>query len=643
MPYSPTGFMLSMLDLSTKTKNFKHQYTQSVHDALWALSSQYMLGQFKGEDAGSALLARVYYDTRKINRFQPANGEVAHFDGTAPLDVLIERQKIVFDLGIQIQTGRYWKKMLKKHGIEGYADNFAAAFPISLAFTPEEIANTDESELRQSLHGRTTNGGDLHEYLTADGIKKAEDLMAEMNDRLSEPEEEDIIDSNDEEKLDAAITDFLNFISGLYNHSTNESAWNKSRLEYAAKCSFPIDVDTGAQQVLVAEEYNGSGTEWSTFDRSRESNDTLTEDISHDITNSEAVKSGFFEVLPNPVTFKGMPTDRWWQIHDARTNLFKWDNDKSDVTGTMMKDFALTFNPDWLQIPFSLEAGSFTEVKHLVVKDIFGFYHYVGGEKVTMPANNWDVFKQNKQTQFYNTDTRFYYSARVKALESEILEKVSLQRDEMANMVWAVESLIYNGIGGTRDGAAAALKLTDFHREHTYKVDLFGHSQEKYDYSEEESTYDILRYKLLNSTPENWIPFIPHRTDEENMQIRFQRARFRRIIKGSVPNEPLADDFVQPRTSFLRHGLDSDPHEPYFIFEEEIPRAGAIVFRQFKRVRWHDGSVHVWLSNQKTTGRGETLSHLQFDTLEKKYDDEYRERIRDRYMEPDYAPINYSE
>ena len=74
---------------------------------------------------------------------------------------------------------------------------------------------------------------------------------------------------------------------------------------------------------------------------------------------------------------------------------------------------------------------------------------------------------------------------------------------------------------------------------------------------------------------------------------------------------------IRPRTVLLRDGLESTPRFSYFLHEEEVPRAGAIVSRSYQRARWRDGRVIVWLGARKQTGRGEGSSGLAFDRLVK--------------------------
>lgn len=74
------------------------------------------------------------------------------------------------------------------------------------------------------------------------------------------------------------------------------------------------------------------------------------------------------------------------------------------------------------------------------------------------------------------------------------------------------------------------------------------------------------------------------------------------------------------RTVIGPRGTVLDPFpggtERYRIHEEEIPRAGAIVRRNWQYTRWTDGTPYLWIGRRKTTGRGEGSSGLQFDALE---------------------------
>jgi hypothetical protein len=78
------------------------------------------------------------------------------------------------------------------------------------------------------------------------------------------------------------------------------------------------------------------------------------------------------------------------------------------------------------------------------------------------------------------------------------------------------------------------------------------------------------------------------------------------------PDEPKR---IQPKSMLLRPGLDGDGPPHYFLHEEEAPREGVQVIKNFQRTRWRDGRVVVWTGVRKVTGRGEGSSGLAFDRI----------------------------
>ena len=116
----------------------------------------------------------------------------------------------------------------------------------------------------------------------------------------------------------------------------------------------------------------------------------------------------------------------------------------------------------------------------------------------------------------------------------------------------------------------------------------------------------------MTSVPEHWIPFVPvHIKEDDNREIQLQRASMLRIIEGDTVKPAK----IKPETSFMREGLEDEPKLPYYVREEEVPRAGVQVIEAFQRTRWINGEVFVWLGNQKKTGRGEGSSGLAFDQI----------------------------
>jgi len=115
----------------------------------------------------------------------------------------------------------------------------------------------------------------------------------------------------------------------------------------------------------------------------------------------------------------------------------------------------------------------------------------------------------------------------------------------------------------------------------------------------------------MTSVPEHFIPFVPVHVPNSVREIQLQRSRMLRIIEGDT----LPPEKIPPRTTLIRQGLDETVKQPYYLHEEEVPRAGMIVDQSFRRTRWTKGEAYVWLGVQKQTGRGERSSGLAFDKI----------------------------
>jgi hypothetical protein len=97
------------------------------------------------------------------------------------------------------------------------------------------------------------------------------------------------------------------------------------------------------------------------------------------------------------------------------------------------------------------------------------------------------------------------------------------------------------------------------------------------------------------------------RPEGEERQIQLQRAAMPRLLEGD-PDDPQK---VRPRSVLLREGLEAGL--PYYVNEEEVPRAGIRISQSYQRTRWYNGRVINWLGVRKQTGRGEGSSGLAFD------------------------------
>ncbi|HUS16396.1 MAG TPA: hypothetical protein VM536_15470 [Chloroflexia bacterium] len=217
--------------------------------------------------------------------------------------------------------------------------------------------------------------------------------------------------------------------------------------------------------------------------------------------------------------------------------------------------------------------------------------------------NRWSMFMLNTRGnagEAVDTGLRLLPTV-PKIQEGWPTETTVLIRDEMANMVWGIEKLVPLANGDSKPGADAARETLSAYQALLAVTPPPPAPEPK----------APIRYQVMNSVPEHWIPFIPVRmTDASDpRQIQLQRA----AMPPTLPGDPRSK--VRPRTILLREGIDRAVRAAYFLHEEEVPRAGLQVSQAFHRTRWAQGRVFVWLGVHKQTARGEGSSGLAFDQI----------------------------
>ena len=231
-----------------------------------------------------------------------------------------------------------------------------------------------------------------------------------------------------------------------------------------------------------------------------------------------------------------------------------------------------------------------------MVTDVFGKRTKVE------PANlddepDWNFFHQSNHikdnSEIYEGGL-FLPSSLLHVQESKPIELVRFQRDEMANMVWAIESIIPDELGKGQNGYEAFLFRQKF-------MELSDPNSTQGDAT---FTYEF----ISDNIPDNWIPFVPSKipTSTDSRQIQLIRAAVeKRLNSNSLDKSPIRPFGV----------LLNEVPTPYFIHEEEIPRSGIQVSRSYQRTRWTNGKVYTWIGRRKKTGKGETSSGLKYDKI----------------------------
>lgn len=583
-----------------RTDNFERALRAEVRDALWMLCKQWQMAEFRGDDAGSPVFGKVHLSHTRLTKYRPgADLPVQDFDDHTPLEAKVEQRPISFNAGSQkmsldlrLQMGRQWLKMLDKAIATDYTTTFIGKFPFEVPDPESEsdaliCAHPEVWQHFAAVAGRSMDGAAFLNLLR----KHPADWTDEVPGLLP----------GDVADLKIQAEKFTAWFQKLYLQPQNpeENAWQPSHLEYQFACSAP---DGNGEKVLSAEEYYHGRLDWYNFDVDKQQKQLGDVDPpAADPRGSETLS-----FIPAPISFAGMPNTRWWTFEDGKTNFGDIKPGTDEIAKLLLMEFGLVYANDWFLLPYTLDAGSIANVEGLAVTNVFGerFWIEPSGKGDDEDFLRWNMFTMSiKGKQHQSADLSLLVPPTVpKIQEGKPLEEIALIRDEMANMVWGLETQVPLPNGSSKRGSEAATETLQFYKK------LHPVMGPPAILLENEAK---IRYEAMNTVPENWIPFMPVHLPDNNREIQLQRSSMLRVFEGAA--SPYQK--VKPRSALLREGLDRIPLAPYFIHEEEVPRAGVHVTQAFQRTRWLDGGVFTWVGVRKKTGRGEGSSGLAFDRI----------------------------
>jgi len=560
----PSITAYNRLEPSPRAQDFTRSLRAEIRDPLWMLTRQWQMGEFQGEDAATPIGARILTRQQPADRVVFPGGAVKPYDDTIPIETRIEREALKSDLGIAVELARvYWKE--DRVLVDTHRPALITKYPLAFPPDPNDYSAT---QLYEAVQTRWWNGFSLYTDMLTPGATPGTSRFREWLDSMA-------IFAADRTALADLATKLVAWVGRVYSQpaSVEENAWKPSQLEYAFSLATPAAQET----VLRADEYYQGHVDWYSFDL-----DTthLTLPDGETVPAAPPDEGVLTSFIPSPIAFKGMPHPRFWQMEENQTDFGAINASTTALLHLVFAEFGLIYSNDWFMLPFPMPFNSLCEVVGIVVTDVFG------QETLIRPAGRGPETDWHRWVMFHNTErgetspsNRFYLASSVTHyLESDPVEKVNFLRDETANMVWAVENTVPSLAGPGIRGD---------------EMDIGAETEPVFT----PAGTALIRYIAGTTVPTNWIPFLAVRMPGSTTEIRLQRAR--------MPGAPNA-----------RGRLLTEVPAPYFINEEEVPRAGVLVRRTWQRARWVGGRTYLWLGRFKETGRGEGHSDLRFDQLE---------------------------
>ncbi|MEU2102231.1 hypothetical protein [Nocardia sp. NPDC019255] len=532
-----------------------------VHDPLWLIGRQWQLGEFEGEDAGTPLTVRVVTATTAVDRW-------AARDDTAGIAFGRERQELLEPLVEREPVGEVSPGLRAR--AEAAAALLAALADAGLGGLRAEVVVNCPLDLDPLHHPDGTHAAlDPHWLRLArllDGRGMADgELIADALGAAA-PALPAWLTGADEAGVRAVTDPWLSWYRAEVSPPAGGTdAWVGPRLEH----SFRIGA---GDVVLDAPSHSGGDVDWYSFEPAA-AGATLSEPVG--ARAAAPPQRRVHALLATPLRYPGMPADRLWEMEDAAVSLGVVESEPWDLARLLVAEFALTYGNDWLVVPVDVPFGSLTTVESVVYTTTFGEHFVVRPTDVTSPDSRWRMFTITSDDGV-TADGLLVPPGAVAVQDGPAVEEVLFLRDEMANLVWAVERSVEGPSGLARDRS----------REHDDPPAP----------TRGPVTRAALDYSLQTGVPARWIPYVPRSTGYRSVEL----------VQGRMPRPDGTQ--AEPQGRFLAR---TDTRE---IADAEIPREGLLIRRQPSITRLPDGSYLRWTTRRVGVGRGEGASQLAFDS-----------------------------
>ena len=552
-----------------------------IADPLWLLARQRQFGEFRGEDAGSPVQARLEANSARLSRYHAgtpgsdaAQRAVDYDDASLPLEALAEREPArgaPGGGGFAYEAGVHFLRLLKAQRVAAARRQlYVAQYALADADLPGDDPAT--AALRRRAAGRVPDGRRLHADLLA-----ARGRSATLTSLPAQPQ----VPAADREKVLAAANAFLAWWESFVAEPDGAApdAWKADRLEhgFAVQAELP-----GGRVVLVADEYPGGRLDWHAFRAETRLDLGAPEE-------PRAADALVRTLLPAHVSYRGMPADRFWEIEDSAIRFGGLQTGRTDLARLLLADFGLTYGNDWFVIPIELPVGSVAEIAGLTITDTFG-------ETTSVPAAAdaaWQMFRLAAPGAPQRVQSLLFLPpVLLETQESDPVEEVAFFRDEMANVVWGVERTVQGAAGAGVDRYEEAQRTLAAGEDQRVVTDT-GDAE--------------LLYRLATRVPDHWHPFVPVRAPGAPAASGAIALELRPLLRVHADG---TSEAILPRGRVLAAA------DPLVLAEEEVPREGAVVTRNVQLARWIDGRTVVWSGRRKRPGTGEGASGLRFDVVE---------------------------
>jgi hypothetical protein len=553
-----------------------------VHDALWLLARQWQLGELDGLDAGTPVNAAIVTRSAPLASWQPAGGPPAAYDGSLPLEAVVESDGAALPWRDVVAAGLRLARGLRRAGVD--AATLIAHLPLAV---PDAALDPDPDVAAHATSAVSPDEVAAVGAVTAGRVPDAVAVAAAYDTDVDA-----LVAAAGGEASRAVLAEWRSWWAA--RQPLAAGAWQKEELSYELSAT----TADPTLPVYRASRFGGGALDWSAFDVAPPTGPAVP---SGSNAAPQAPAPAITRAVPSPVTFHGAPVGRYWQLEDARTDLGALDTFPTELGKLLLAEFTACFAGDWFRLPVRVPYGAAVRIEALVSTDTFGVATLIPAANAASGARPWRMYEHSVAQRPDGTpegvaDGSWLLVPPVLAgsMDSDPVEEVVLVRDPAADLAWGIENIVTNAVG------RAVRRPEDLRAQ--------GRIPEP---DAREGLPDAWVWRLETSVPENWIPLLPTRgrsPDDDYLLVQGSMLRYTLAADGSLVATP-----ILPAGLLLRPGGT--------LPEREVPREGITVRRTLRLARTFDGRRVRWWSRRASVGHGEASSGLAYDGLHATSDD----------------------
>jgi hypothetical protein len=395
-----------------------------LHDPLWLLARQRQLGELDGTDAGSVVTARTRAEVARVDAVRGAGGWRPIDPDRTPLAVAlapaVDEPAMRPAIARRARAGRHLLRVLAAAGLTNAdAAVFLARYPLAVDAT---LLDETDAQFARSIAGRVPDGEAAANELTTLLPAPASQLPAAFG-----------VPAARIAAASAACRRWLAWAQAF--HRTASPAWRPDELAYR----YDVRVASAGHDTVLSAPYDGDGAvRWYDVDAA----------AGAPATRAPTTIVG--TSLPARVRYRGMPARRYWELEDAAVHWPSLDAGPGDIGRILFIEFGLTFADHWLTVPLEVPAGSLTRVTSLIVTDTFGVRAQVSAAADLDRQRGSTAWRFLEVASATVAGPLVFIPPAAAALDGPTVEVIDFIRDDIADVVWAIDRTALGADGRPR-------------------------------------------------------------------------------------------------------------------------------------------------------------------------------------------------